>query len=127
MPRILGVDIPSDKLIEVSLTYIYGLGTASAKRIVRDAGVDPAKRARDLTEDEVTRVVSLIDKNYVVEGELRRVTAQNIARLRQISCYRGIRHVRGLPVRGQRTKTNARTRKGPAKTVAGKKAPPRGK
>ena len=127
MPRILGVDIPSDKLIEVSLTYIYGLGTVSAKRIVRDAGVDPAKRARDLTEDEVTRVVSLIDKNYVVEGELRRVTAQNIARLRQISCYRGIRHVRGLPVRGQRTKTNARTRKGPAKTVAGKKAPPRGK
>ena len=127
MPRILGVDIPSDKLIEVSLTYIYGLGTASAKRIVRDAGVDPAKRARDLTEDEVTRVVSLIDKNYVVEGELRRVTAQNIARLRQISCYRGIRHVRGLPVRGQRTKTNARTRKGPAKTVAGKKAAPRGK
>jgi len=127
MPRILGVDIPSDKLIEVSLTYIYGLGTVSAKRIVRDAGVDPAKRARDLTEDEVTRVVSLIDKNYVVEGELRRVTAQNIARLRQISCYRGIRHVRGLPVRGQRTKTNARTRKGPAKTVAGKKAAPRGK
>jgi len=127
MPRILGVDIPGDKLAEVSLTYLYGIGPATAKEIVRQTGIDPHKRAKELTEDELSRVVALIDKNFVVEGELRRVIDQNIARLRQINSYRGSRHQRGLPVRGQRTKTNARTRKGPAKTVAGKKAPPKGK
>jgi len=127
MPRILGVDIPGEKRVEFSLTYLYGVGNATARRIVKDAGIDPTKRAKELTEDELSRIVALVDKNYVVEGELRRVIAQNLSRLRQINCYRGIRHARGLPVRGQRTKTNARTRKGPAKTVAGKKAAPRGK
>jgi len=126
MPRILGVDIPGEKRVEFSLTYLYGVGNATARRIVKDAGIDPTKRAKELTEDELSRIVALVDKNYVVEGELRRVIAQNLSRLRQINCYRGIRHARGLPVRGQRTKTNARTRKGPAKTVAGKKAAPRG-
>lgn len=127
MPRILGVDIPNDKRVTISLTYLYGVGSTSAARIVEEAGIDPEKRGKDLTEDEISRIVSLIDKSFVVEGELRRQVAQNIARLRQINCYRGLRHIRGLPVRGQRTKTNARTRKGPAKTVAGKKGPARTK
>ncbi len=127
MPRLLGVDIPNDKLVSISLTYLYGVGTTTAARIVEEAGIDPKKRGKDLTEDEISRIVSLIDKTCVVEGELRRLVAQNIARLRQINCYRGFRHIRGLPTRGQRTKTNARTRKGPAKTVAGRKAPPRSK
>jgi small subunit ribosomal protein S13 len=127
MPRILGVDIPNEKLVGVSLTYLYGVGASNARKIVREAGIEPAKRAKDLTEDEIGRIVSLIDKKFIVEGELRRMTAQNISRLRQINCYRGTRHARGLPARGQRTKTNARTRKGPAKPVAGKKTPPRGK
>ncbi|HUU70936.1 MAG TPA: 30S ribosomal protein S13 [Planctomycetota bacterium] len=127
MPRILGVDIPGDKRVDVSLGYLYGIGDATARKIVHDAGIEPNRKARELTEDEVSRIVSIIDKNFAVEGELRRIVAQNIARLRQINSYRGSRHVRGLPCRGQRTRTNARTRKGPAKTVAGKKAPPRGK
>jgi len=127
MPRILGVDIPGEKLVGVALTYLYGVGTATSEKIMTSAGIDPGKRAKDLNEDEISRIVSLIDKNFVVEGELRRVISQNMSRLRQINCYRGIRHARGLPCRGQRTRTNARTRKGPAKTVAGKKAAPRGK
>jgi len=127
MPRILGVDIPGDKRVDISLGYLYGIGDATAKRIVHDAGIEPTKKARELSEDELSRIVSIIDKNFAVEGELRRIVSQNIARLRQINSYRGSRHVRGLPCRGQRTRTNARTRKGPAKTVAGKKAPPRGK
>jgi len=127
MPRILGVDIPGNKRVDISLGYLYGIGDATAKRIVHDAGIEPTKKARELSEDELSRIVSIIDKNFAVEGELRRIVSQNIARLRQINSYRGSRHVRGLPCRGQRTRTNARTRKGPAKTVAGKKAPPRGK
>jgi len=127
MPRILGVDIPGDKRVDISLGYLYGIGNATAKKIVHDAGIEPNKKARELTEDELSRIVSIIDKNFAVEGELRRIVSQNVARLRQINSYRGSRHVRGLPCRGQRTRTNARTRKGPAKTVAGKKAPPRGK
>ncbi|HUS58052.1 MAG TPA: 30S ribosomal protein S13 [Planctomycetota bacterium] len=127
MPRILGVDVPGEKLVAVALTYLYGVGDATAQRIVASAGLDPNKRAKELTEDEISRVVSLIDKNFIVEGELRRVISQNVARLRQINSYRGSRHMRGLPCRGQRTRTNARTRKGPAKTVAGKKTAPRGK
>jgi small subunit ribosomal protein S13 len=127
MPRILGVDIPNNKKIGISLTYLYGIGRTTANKIVDDAGIDPDKQAADLTEDEVSRVVSLIDKNCIVEGELRRLNAQNISRLRQINSYRGNRHARSLPVRGQRTRTNARTRKGPAKTVAGKKIAPRAK
>ena len=127
MPRILGVDIPNDKRVTISLTYLYGVGNTSAARIVQEAGIDPEKRGKDLTEDEISRIVSMIDKSFVVEGELRRQVAQNIARLPQINCYRGLRHIRGLPARGQRTKTNARTRKGPAKTVAGRKGPPRAK
>ncbi len=127
MPRIFGVDVPNDKLVAISLTYLYGIGPSTARKIVEQAGIDPAKQAKDLTEDEISRVVALIDKTCIIEGELRRMNAQNIARFRQINCYRGMRHARGLPARGQRTKTNARTRKGPAKTVAGKKMAPRTK
>jgi len=125
MPRIFGVDIPNDKPVRVSLTYLHGIGPTSAAKIVESAGLDPAKRAKDLTDDEIGRIASIIDKGFIIEGELRRMTAQNISRLRQIRCYRGERHIRGLPVRGQRTRTNARTRKGPAKTIAGKKMAPR--
>lgn len=121
MPRLLGVDIPNDRPAAVSLTYLYGVGPKVARELCRKADVNPQSRARDLAEDELARLAALLDKDYVVEGQLRRQTAQNIARLRDISCYRGIRHRRGLPVRGQRTRTNARTRKGPKKTVAGKK------
>jgi small subunit ribosomal protein S13 len=121
MPRIAGVDIPSNKRIDVSLRYIYGIGPTLALRILEKAGIDPSVRASKLTEDEVSRIAGLIETNYVVEGQLRRQIQQNIARLRDIRCYRGLRHIRNLPVRGQRTRTNARTRKGPRKTVAGKK------
>lgn len=121
MPRIAGVDIPNDKRIVVSLTYIYGIGPTFAAAVLKEANIEHDVRAKDLTEDQVSRLASVIDRSYVVEGQLRRQVAQNIARLRDIACYRGVRHRRGLPVRGQRTKTNARTRKGPKKTVAGKK------
>jgi small subunit ribosomal protein S13 len=121
VPRIAGVDVPSDKRIEVSLRYIYGIGPRLAGQVLKEAGVSPDTRAKDLTEDEVSRIAGVIDRNYVVEGQLRRQVQQNIARLRDIGSYRGMRHRRGLPVRGQRTRSNARTRKGPKKTVAGKK------
>ncbi len=121
MPRIAGVDIPPQKRVDVSLRYIFGIGPARALEICEKAGIDPAVRANKLTEDEVSRIAGIIETNFVVEGQLRRQIQQNIARLRDIRCYRGLRHMRGLPVRGQRTRTNARTRKGPRKTVAGKK------
>lgn len=121
MPRLLGVDIPNNRPTAISLTYLYGVGPQTAAELCRKAGVDPTVRAKDLKEDEIARLASLLDNDYVVEGQLRRQVNQNIARLREIGCYRGIRHRKGLPVRGQRTKTNARTRKGPKKTVAGKK------
>ena len=121
MPRLLGVDIPPDRPTVVSLTYLYGVGRKTARELCHKAGVSPQTRARDLREDELGRLAALLDKDYTVEGQLRRQTSQNISRLRDIGCYRGLRHRRGLPVRGQRTRTNARTRKGPKKTVAGKK------
>ncbi|MEM8866482.1 MAG: 30S ribosomal protein S13 [Planctomycetota bacterium] len=121
MPRLLGVDIPPDRPAVISLTYLYGVGPKTARELCHKAGIDPQIRARELQEDEVARIAALLDKDYVVEGQLRRQTSQNISRLRDIASYRGIRHRRGLPVRGQRTKTNARTRKGAKKTVAGKK------
>ena len=121
MPRIAGVDIPADKRIEISLQYIFGVGPYLARQVLKEVGIDPNVRAKNLNEDEVARIAGVIDRNYVVEGQLRRQVAQNIARLKEIGCYRGIRHRRGLPVRGQRTRSNARTRKGPKKTVAGKK------
>ena len=121
MPRILGVDIPNDKPTHVSLRYIYGIGPFLSDQLCARTGISPDKRARDLTEDELARLAALLDNEYVVEGSLRRQVQQSITRLRDIGCYRGLRHRKGLPVRGQRTKTNARTRKGPRKTVAGKK------
>jgi small subunit ribosomal protein S13 len=121
MARIEGVDLPRDKRIEVALTYIYGIGRSQSKKILEATGINPDTRVRDLTEDEVSKLRSYIDKNLVVEGDLRREVALNIKRLIEIGSYRGIRHRRGLPVRGQRTKTNARTRKGPRRTVANKK------
>ena len=121
MPRILGVDIPNDKHTRISLCYIYGIGPYLSGRLCEQTGIDPNKRARDLTEDELAKLASLLDNEYTVEGQLRRQVQQSIARLRDIGCYRGLRHRKGLPVRGQRTRTNARTRKGPRKTVAGKK------
>ncbi len=121
MPRLLGVDIPNDRPTVVSLTYLYGVGLSTSRALCHKAGIDPNVRARDLREDELARLAALLDKDYVVEGQLRRQTNQNIIRLRDIGSYRGLRHRRGLPVRGQRTRTNARTRKGPKKTVAGKK------
>ena len=121
MARIAGVDLPRDKRVEIGLTYIYGIGRTSADRILKEAGVNPDTRCRDLTDDEVKRLSAVIDESQVVEGDLRREIAMNIKRLQEIGCYRGIRHRRGLPVRGQKTKTNARTRKGPRKTVANKK------
>ena len=121
MPRLQGVDIPGDRPTVISLTYLYGVGHKTARDLCHKAGIDGQSRARDLSEDEVARLAALLDKDYVVEGQLRRQTAQNISRLRDIGSYRGLRHRRGLPVRGQRTRTNARTRKGPKKTVAGKK------
>jgi small subunit ribosomal protein S13 len=121
MPRLLGVDIPNDRPTVISLTYIYGVGHKTARDLCHKAGVNPHLRAKELREDELARLAALLDKDYVVEGQLRRQRSQNIARLKDIGCYRGLRHRRGLPVRGQRTRTNARTRKGPKKTVAGKK------
>ena len=121
MARIAGVDLPRDKRVEIGLTYIFGLGRTTANRILQEANVNPDTRVRDLTEDEVIRLRDLIEKSYKVEGDIRREIALNIRRLIEIGSYRGIRHRRGLPVRGQRTKTNARTRKGPRRTVAGKK------
>jgi small subunit ribosomal protein S13 len=121
MPRILGVDIPNDKRTVISLRYIYGIGPFLAEQLCQRTGINPDKRARDLSEDEVAKLTSLLDNEYVVEGQLVRQIQQNIARLKEIGCYRGLRHRKGLPVRGQRTRTNARTRKGPRKTVAGKK------
>lgn len=121
MPRLLGVDIPSNKPTWISLTYLYGVGEKISRELCHKAGIDPQGRAKDLREDEVARLAALLDKDYTVEGQLRRQLNQNVARLKDINCYRGIRHRRGLPVRGQRTRTNARTRKGPKKTVAGKK------
>ncbi|UCC54851.1 MAG: 30S ribosomal protein S13 [Anaerolineaceae bacterium] len=120
MARISGVDIPRNKRVEVSLTYIYGIGISSSRSILAEADVSPDTRVRDLAESEVMRLRQVIDKNYMVEGDLRREVAMNIKRLTEIGCYRGLRHRRHLPVHGQRTKTNARTRKGPKKTVAGR-------
>ncbi len=121
MPRIAGVDIPGDKWVNYSLRYIHGVGPHLAVAIIKEAGIDAQTKAKDLTEDEVSRIGAIIDRNYQVEGQARRSVAANIARLRDIGCYRGLRHRRGLPVRGQKTQSNARTRKGPRKTVAGKK------
>lgn len=121
MPRIAGVDVPGNKRIEFALRYVYGIGPKLALDVLKEAQVEVGVKAKDLTEEEVTRVGSVIDRNYQVEGELRRVMQSNIARLKDIRCYRGLRHRAHLPVRGQRTRTNARTRKGPRKTVAGKK------
>lgn len=122
MPRLVGVDIPGDKQIAYSLRYIHGIGLASAKRILKDAGIEVTVRAKDLTDEQLQRIVTIIQNDFVVEGQLRRMVSQNVARLRDINCWRGIRHRRGLPVRGQRTQTNARTRKGRKKTVAGKRS-----
>jgi small subunit ribosomal protein S13 len=122
MPRVAGVDIPNDKPVRIALRYIYGVGPKFADAICAKIGVDPNVRAKSLTEEELSKIASALESDYVTEGNLRRQVQQNIARLRDIGCYRGLRHRRGLPVRGQRTKTNARTRKGPRKTVAGKKS-----
>ncbi|MBE6706641.1 MAG: 30S ribosomal protein S13 [Ruminococcaceae bacterium] len=121
MARIAGVDIPNNKRVEIALTYIYGIGRKSSNDILAKTGIDPDKRAKDLTEEEVAKLRDEIENSYTVEGDLRRDVALNIKRMVEINCYRGIRHRKGLPVRGQRTKTNARTRKGPAKTIANKK------
>ena len=121
MARIAGVDLPREKRIEIGLTYIFGIGNATAKKILEKTGVNPDIRVKDLSEDDVAKLRDEIDKEYQVEGDLRREVALNIKRLMEIGCYRGIRHRRGLPVRGQKTKTNARTRKGPRKTIANKK------
>lgn len=122
MPRLLGVDIPNDKPTYISLRYLYGIGPALSLKLCEQAGVDPQRRAKELTDEEIARLATTLDRDqFVVEGQLRRQLQQNVARLRDIGCYRGLRHRRGLPVRGQRTRTNARTRKGPRKTVAGKK------
>ena len=121
MARIAGVDLPRDKRVEIGLTYIYGIGRVSANKILAEAKVNPDTRVRELTDEEVKKISEVIDKDYMVEGDLRRDVALNIKRLQEIGCYRGIRHRKGLPVRGQKTKTNARTRKGPKRTVAKKK------
>ena len=121
MARIAGIDLPRDKRIEYALPYIYGIGLSAAKKIVAQAGIQPNRRVRELTEAETSKLREIIERDYRVEGDLRREISLNIRRLMEIGCYRGIRHRRGLPVRGQRTKTNARIRKGPKRTVAGKK------
>ncbi|HWL09024.1 MAG TPA: 30S ribosomal protein S13 [Planctomicrobium sp.] len=121
MPRVLGVDIPNDKPTRISLTYLLGVGDVRSLEICRTLSLDPQRRARELSDDDIQRINALLDGQFVVEGQLRRQTAENIARLKSIQCYRGIRHRRGLPVRGQNTQSNARTRKGVKKTVAGKK------
>ncbi len=122
MPRIVGVDVPNNKHIVVALTYVYGVGRTLARRILKDVNIEESVRAADLTDEELVRIASYIEDHVVTEGTLRRQITQNVSRLRDIGCYRGLRHRRGLPVRGQRTQTNARTRKGPKKTVAGKKS-----
>ena len=122
MPRIVGVDIPDNKSIWISLTYIHGIGQYTSAQILKEAKIERSAKAGKLSEDELSRVTQIIDRNYIVGGQLRRQITQNIARLRDIGCYRGVRHRRGLPVRGQCTQSNARTRKGPRKTVAGKKS-----
>ncbi|KUK13123.1 MAG: 30S ribosomal protein S13 [Synergistetes bacterium] len=121
MARIAGVDLPRDKRVEIALTYIYGIGLSRSKEILKNTGIDPNKRVKDLTEEEIAKIRDYIEKNYKVEGELRREVAMNIKRLIEIGCYRGIRHKLGLPVRGQRTRSNARTRKGPRRTVGARK------
>ena len=121
MARIAGIDLPRDKRIEVALTYVYGIGQKTATKIIKETGVDPDGRVKDMSEDDVAKLREYIDHNQTVEGDLRRTVALNIKRLTEIGCYRGLRHRKGLPVRGQRTKTNARTRKGPVKTIANKK------
>lgn len=121
MARISGVDIPNEKRVEIGLTYIYGIGRTRAVQTLAGTGINPDTRVRDLTEDEISRIRDFMEKNYEIEGDLRRSTALDIKRLVEIGCYRGIRHRKGLPVRGQRSKTNARTRKGPVKTMANKK------
>ena len=121
MPRIAGVDIPPDKPIWVSLTYLYGVGPTNSRQILKELNIDPQRRAKDLSEEELAHIIGILDRDILVEGALRRAVQQNIARLRDIGSYRGNRHRRALPVRGQRTRSNARTRKGPRKTVAGKK------
>ncbi len=122
MPRIAGVDIPAGKRIEYSLRYIYGIGPKLALDVLKEAGIEVGVKAKELTEEEVTRIAGVIDRNFQVEGQLRRAVQSNIARMKDIKCYKGMRHRAHLPVRGQRTRTNARTRKGPKKTVAGKKS-----
>jgi small subunit ribosomal protein S13 len=121
MARLLGVEIPDNKKVHISLTYLYGVGPVVAREICEKCQIDPLKQARELSEDETSRIATLLERDYTVEGPLRRSVGQNIQRLREIKCYRGMRHRSGLPVHGQRTRTNARTRKGPRKTVAGKK------
>ncbi len=121
MARISGVDLPREKRVEIGLTYVYGIGRVSATKILEKANVNPDTRCRDLTDEEVSRIRDVIDADYLVEGDLKREVALNIKRLQEMGCYRGIRHRKGLPVRGQKTKTNARTRKGPKRTVANKK------
>ena len=121
MARIAGVDLPNEKRVEYGLTYVYGIGVASSRKILAEAGINPDTRVKDLTEDEEKKIREIIDRDYTVEGDLRRQVALDIKRLIEIGCYRGLRHRKGLPVRGQRTKTNARTRKGPKRTIAGKK------
>ncbi|MHC5060015.1 MAG: 30S ribosomal protein S13 [Planctomycetota bacterium] len=121
MPRIVGVDVPNGKSVWVALTYIHGIGERTSRMILKESGIEATVKAGKLTEDEVSRITQIIDRDYIVEGQLRRQVSQNIARLRDIACYKGIRHRRGLPVHGQQTRSNARTRKGKKKTVAGKK------
>ncbi len=121
MPRIVGVDVPNNKPIWIALTYIHGVGRFRAQKIIDQIGVERSRKAGDLTEDEVTKIAQMIDREYIVEGGLRRQVSQNIGRLKDIRCYRGVRHIKGLPCRGQQTQCNARTRKGKKKTVAGKK------
>ena len=121
MARIAGVDLPREKRVEIGLTYIFGIGHSQAKKIIKETGVNPDTRVRDLSDDDVAKLREYIDHNQIVEGDLRRDTALNIKRLVEIGCYRGVRHRKGLPVRGQRSKTNARTRKGPKRTIANKR------
>jgi small subunit ribosomal protein S13 len=124
MARIIGVDIPNDKQLHVALTYIYGIGPSRSAEILKKTALEPTARVKDLSEEEMSRIAAVIQNDYAVEGDLRRDVQQNIKRLMDIGCYRGSRHIRGLPARGQRTKTNARTRKGPRRSIAGKKKPP---
>ncbi len=122
MPRLIGVDIPNDKRTDIALTYLFGIGRATSQRICKDLELDPGRRAKELSDEDLQNLAAYIERHVRAEGVLRRVLSQNVNRLREIACYRGLRHRRGLPVRGQRTSTNARTRKGPKKTVAGKKS-----